>query len=588
MPPSGDSESIDRRSLLRLAGTSGVIGAGSMLAGCTGGDGDGDGESSPADGGTPMDTDTPMSGDGDDGGTPTAEAGDIQTGGTLTVAMQGDFETLNPHIVSFTTGITVCENLSNSLYRVEPDGEVLPDLAAEMPEISDDGTTYTIPIKEGVQFHEPYNRELKAADVVENYRLIADSDYGAYGHGAFTGFLWGEGIDPQETIQETGEYEVTFNLETTYAPFLYKQASMSAFAWFAIVPPEAVEEHGENFGTFDTGVWATGPFTYNAEESTQGSQYVLDANPNYFREGQGGQLPYVDRVVVKIVPEASVRTTQLKSGQVDVDESVPATDVEAYKNADEITVIETPSTAKTSQWLNIKTFEPTSKKKVRQAMMYAMDRESIIQTKFRGHAAVAHSAIPPWHWAYNKDACVVYDQDPAKAQSLLEEAGYGDGFSLKCEPTNQPKFVDVATILQQQYRQVGIDMSVEPISQGSAFSPVSAEGPPPADWHSMIENFTWGFSADDFAYATFHKDAVYNYNGWSSDEASQIMQKTREETDREKRKELFNQFQQMVTDAMPKLFLLWNNAIHGYRSRVHNLRVWPSFYMWWEDVWVEQ
>lgn len=573
MASSDKSGSIDRRSVLRMAGATGITGAGSMLAGCAGGD---DGE----DGTTQEETTTTSDEE------QTTDTQDVETGGTLTVALQGDFETLNPHKVSFTSGITVCENISNSLYRVEPDGEVLPDLAKGMPEVSDDGTTYTIQLKEGVMFHPPYERELTADDIVANYRKIADTDYGAYGRGAFTGFLWGEGIDPTETIQKTGEYEVTFHLEDTYAPFLYKQASMSAFAWFGIVPMEAIEEHGGDFGTFDTGVWSTGPFMYNPDRSTQGSEYVLEKNPEYFREGEGGQLPYVDEVIVKIVPEASVRTTQLKAGQIDVDESVPATDVGEYENSENIQVIETPSTAKTSQWVNIKTYEPTMKKKVRKAMMYAMNREAIVQTKFQGHAAVAHSAIPPWHWAYNKDACVTYDQDIEQAQQLLDEAGYPDGFSLKCEPTNQPKFVDIATILQQQYKQAGIDMSVEPVSQTSAFAPINSS-PPEEDWHSMVENFTWGFSADDYAHATFHKDAVYNYTHWKNDEASEVMLQTRKETDREKRKELFNEFQELVTDSMPKLFLLWNNAIHGYRSRVHNLRVWPSFYMWWEDVWVE-
>ena len=571
-------EGVDRRSFLRLTGTAGVVGASTMLAGC--------GEQS---GGETTEA-TPNEGDTDQGGEESeeTESGSAQHGGTVTVAMQSDFDNIHPHKSPGTTGIMLVENMSNSLYRVSPTGELLPDLASDMPEVSDDGLQYVVPLKEGVQFHPPYDREMTAEDVVENFRRILDSDYGAYGRGAYVGTLTGEGIDPEETVQVTDDYEVTFNLEQTYAPFLMKQASLSSYGWFSIAPPEAIDEHGENLGNAETGSWATGPFMYNAEESTAGSEYVLDRNPNYFREDdEGNQLPYVDRAVITIAPEASVRTTQLQSGEIDINESVAATDVDSLTGAEGVEIKETPSTAKTSQWANIVSYEPTSNKTVRKAMMNAMNREAIVQTKFQGHAEIAHSVFPPWHWAYNKDACVTYDHDPQQAEQLLEEAGYPDGFSLKCEPSNQPKFVDVATLLQQQYAQVGIDMSVQPAAKNAAYDPIE-DSPPPEDWHSLVENFTWAFSADDYTGANFHSDAAFNYTHYSNEEADELMMEARHTVDRDRRKELYNDIQGILTDDLPKLFILWNNAIHGHRSRVNGFRVWPTASIWLEDVWLEQ
>ena len=499
--------------------------------------------------------------------------------------MQSGTETLNPHKVSFTTGITMCENFSNSLYRVTPEGEIQPDLAKEMPEISNDGKQYTVKLREGVQFHEPYKREMTAEDVVWNFRKILDKEYGAAGRGAYVGILTGDGIDPKETVEKTGKYEVTFNLEKKYASFLAKQASMSAFAWFSIIPPESLEEHGDDLGATKVGAWSTGPFRYAPKKSKAGSKFVFEKNPDYFREGKGGRLPYLDRVVFRVVPEASVRSTQLKSGKADVNESVAATEVESMKNRSNISVLEKPSTAKTSQWVNIVNFPPTSNKKVRKALMYAMNREQIVKTKFQGHAAVAHSPFPPWHWAYNKEACVTYGHDPEKAKQLLQQAGHA-GFSFTCEPANQPKFIDVATIMQQQYRKANVDMKIQPVSKGSVWDPVTADEPP-KNWNSMLENFTWGFAADDYAYATFHSDATFNYTGYDDGKTDELMTEARSVTDRAKRKDIYNEVQKRITDDMPKLFLLWNNVIHGHRNRVHNLRVWPSAYMWFEDVWKE-
>lgn len=582
---SSDRGGIDRRSFLRVAGGTGVVGSSTLLAGCAGG---GDG--------TP--TETGMDGDGgtDTPTQTTAEPSEVEMGGTLTVAMQSDVsQTLNPHKVPDTTATTIVENVGNSLVQVTPGGEIIPDLAKDW-EISDDSLTYTFTLHEGVQWHEPYASEVTADDIVWNWRKILSADYGAYGRSTYSGFLTGStddsDIDPEETVKATGDYEVTFELAQPYAPFLIKQASMAAFGWFIMVPPEAVKEHGENFGARDVGVWSSGPFTYNVEESKTGSKYVLDANPDYFRETEAGQLPYLDRIVFTVAPESSTRVTGLKAGEVDVNESTPPNNIESVKNAGGANVYSVASSAKTSQWVNRRNFEPLTKKQVRKALMYAANREAIIQTKFAGHGAIAHSPLPPWSWAYDKDACVVYDHDPEQAQSLLQEAGHGDGFSFKCEPTNQPKFVDVAIMLQQQYSQVGVDMEVEPAAKGTVWSPLLGgwgdESVPPESWQSMVENYTWGVSADDYTFSTFHTGVPFNYTYYSNEEADAAMEKGRSTLDRDARKEAYRTAQQHITDDMPKLFMLWNNFTPGYRDRVHNFRPWPTAYMSFEEVWVEQ
>ncbi|WP_137285048.1 ABC transporter substrate-binding protein [Halorussus salinisoli] len=569
----------NRRRFLRMAGGTAVAGAGSMLAGCS------------SSGGNTNQTTTTDEGPktANNVETTTADA-EIQTGGDLVVAMQSDFETIHPHKIPGTTGTTIVENLGNALVKATPEGEVVPDLAREMPEISDDGLTYTFKIHEGVKFHPPYDREVTAKDVVENWRAILDPEYGAYGRSTYKGILTGENTSPQEAIKQTGKHEITFNLTEPFAPFLIKQAKMSAFGWFNIVPMEAVEEHGDNFGTPDTGVWSTGPFMYQPEESTAGSKYVLKKNPNYFKEGEGGQLPYLDTLTFQISPESTTRTSSLKAGEIEIDESTAATDIQDLKKADGVNVVSMPSSAKTSQWVNRRNYEPLTKTKVRKALMYAANRRAIVETKFRGYATKAHSPLPPWHWAYDKDACVTYDHDVENAKQLLEDAGEGT-FSFKCEPTNQPKFVDVAKILQQNYKQVGVDMSIKPASKGTTWSPLVGgwedESVPPESWHSMIENYTWGFSADDFTYATFHSNQPFNYTYYSNDEADKYMEKARKTRDRKERKEHYAKVQELITDDMPKLFQVWNNVSHGFRDRVHNFDVYPTAYMLFEDVWVD-
>lgn len=579
---SDSDEHLNRRTFLRVAGGSGVVGASSMVAGCSGNSGSGGGGGGETAGGSGPNVQTQA--------TETSQA-EVQTGGTLRVAMQSDFDTLHPHNIPGTTGTTLVENFGNALVAATPKGEVVPDLARELPTVSNDAKQYTFKLRKGVRFHEPYGRELTADDVVANWRKILDKEYGAYGRSTYKGILVGEGIDPKNTVQKTGKYEVTFNLDKPFAPFLIKQAKMSAFGWFTIVPMEAVKEHGDKFGTAKTGVWATGPFKYVPEKSKAGSNYVFEKNPHYFKKGEAGQLPYLDKLVFEISPESTTRTSGLKAGDIDIDESTAATDIKDIKGANNAHVLSKPSSAKMSQWVNTRNFEPFTKRKVRKALMHAANRRAVVETKFRGYAAIAHSPLPPWHWAYDEEACVTYENDAEKAQKLLEEAGHSNGFSFKCEPTNQPKFVDTAKILQRNYKKAGMDMSVKPASKGTTWDPLVGgwgdKSVPPKNFHSMVENFTWGFSADDYTYATFHSEQPFNYSYYSNDEADKAMEKARQTRDKKKRKEFYRTAQKHITDDAPQPFLIWNNVTHGVHSRVHNFDIYPTAYMLFEDVWVE-
>jgi peptide/nickel transport system substrate-binding protein len=129
-------------------------------------------------------------------------------------------------------------------------------------------------------------------------------------------------------------------------------------------------------------------------------------------------------------------------------------------------------------------------------------------------------------------------------------------------------------------------MSVEPVSKSAAFEPINSD-PAPSDWHSLVGSYKWGFSADDFTYSTFHSDAAFNYTHYSNEEVDQLFTQARGTVDREERKRLYSEAQNIITDDMPKPFLIWANVVQGHQSNVENFRVWPTTYMSFEDVWID-
>lgn len=580
---SGGSSGVDRRSLLQTVGAGAVVGSASMLAGCSGGGGEQETEET-------TEAETTTSGGGEETETTTEEpAGSDQMGGTLTVALQSDPWTLHPHMYQDTSSSQLAINYGSTLVETGPNGELIPDLAEEIPEPTDGGTTYTFKIREGVQFHGDYG-EVTAENVVNNYHTILDSEYGSPARADYEGVLVGEGIDPEETVQATGDYEVTFNLPNAYAPFLYKLAD----GRMSVIPMEAYEEHGEDYGTPSVGTWGTGPFQY--VEGTPDSEYVFERNPDYFKQdGEGNTLPYVDELVFKVVPEASVRKTQIQTGDIDISEMVPARDVETLENAGGVKINSRPGSSNLNLYINQTTYEPFTNKSMRKALAYAISQEACIQSKFNGLAAKGHSLFPPWHWAYDEEVCTKYDQDVAKAKSLAQEAGYA-GHTFNCSPTNQPLFVDIATIMQQTLGQANLNMEITPKEKSAAWEPtIGAWDPeafepkdqvgPPTDYHSHVEDITYGFDADGYSYITFHTNAWLNVSYYSDEEADEWMEQARVETDRETRKQLYSDLQAKISDDIPQIFNVWWNVNQAYRENVKNLKTYPSFDIQAEKIW---
>lgn len=575
------TDGVRRRNVLK-AGSAGVVGASTMLAGCAGGGGDG------TDSPTAEETTAPPNTEP----TATEPQSDIQTGGQIKVALQSDPWTLHPHMYQDTSSSQLANNYGNRLVDLTPNGKLVPDLAEEVPEPTDDGTTYTFKLREGVQFHGDYG-EVTAETVVSNYHTILDSEYGSPARADYEGILVGEGIDPEESVQATGEYEVTFNLAKAYAPFLYKLAD----GRMTVVPPEAIEEYGEDLGTPDVGIWATGPFEF--VEAAPDDHYTFDAFDDYFKtDDDGNQLPYLDSVRWNVVPESSVRRTQLKTGGIHISEMVPAQDVAGLQDTENIGINSRPGSSQVNLYINQRTYEPFTSKKMRKALGYGLSKQAVIQTKFKGLAAPGWSLFPQWHWAYDGDAITKYKHDPQKAQSLAEEAGYSD-LKFNCSPTNQPLFVDVATIIQQNYSNIGLTMEITPKEKAAAWEPtIGAWDPeafepkdqvgPPSTYHSHTEDITYGFDADGYSYITFHTNAWLNVSYYSDDEVDSWLEQARKVSDRETRKELYSKAQAKISDDIPQVMVTWWNVNQGYRSSVNGFNTYPSFAVDLEQVWLSQ
>jgi len=578
---------VKRRRFLQVAG---ATASASVLAGCSNNSG------------TPDDRDastTEQTGGGTTTQETTADPDEVVTGGDLVVTVASQAKTLNPHLGDQTTDSVLAEAYANSLLQFEQDGSISGDLAKDHS-VSEDGTTYTLPLHEGVQFHGDYG-ECDAEAVRDNFlKIIQDEEYSAVNRGEFDGLLFGEGpdgsqLDPEARITATGDYEIEFSLAEQDVTFPAKLTSYRT----AILPVEAIEEYGDDFGSFDTGVWATGPFTFDSASAS--GPYEFSSNDDYFRETDGGQLPYLDSVTYTVAPDGTVRNTKLKTGEAHVNPTVPANKVEDLAGADGVSVLSMPSVERINMYINWRNVEPLGKRKVRQALGHASNREAIKSIKFNGRADKAWSVFPPWHWAYDDDAVQKYPYDIEKAKSLLEDAGESDGFSLTVDVTNQPKFVDIAQILQESYKKINVDVEINPKEKGSVWGPWypsewddedepedEREIGPPGDVEALIESIGYGFSADGYAYRGFHSRGYFNSSFYGDDEVDQWLEESRRTQDRASREELYRNIQKKVSEFYPLIMQVWPHTNQGHRDAVKNYIAYPTRTPHVEEVFLEE
>ena len=363
------------------------------------------------------------------------------------IARSTDARTLDPGYAYSEGEIDLMFHLYDGLVRfVNDELDVEPALATSW-ETSDDGTVWTFELREGVKFHD--GTDFNAEAVVFSFNRLIDEDHPYYGLGSYSYFdyLLSDAIDSIEAIDE---YTVRFTLSQPFAPFLTYLGYYSEF----VVSPTAVREHGENFFRNPVG---TGPFEF---VEWQKDEYItIRRNEDYW-----GEQPTVDEVIWKVVPDASTRLLELRSGQAHAIKGIVPNQLETIEGNDDLAMHRVAGANVFMAVFN-NDAEPVDDPRVRQAIRHGIDLEALVDSVYGGLGTGAATPMPPTVFGFADDLSH-YDYDPERSRELLAEAGYPDGISLTIHSFIQarpyvPKPLDAAQIMESQLAEAGIDVTVE-------------------------------------------------------------------------------------------------------------------------------
>jgi ABC-type transport system substrate-binding protein len=499
-------------------------------------------------------------------------------GGTLLVAYSEEPTSFDPPKAWSTMDWgTAAQLLFNGLYVFDENNELVPDLAAAMPEISDDGRTYTVRLKEGILFHN--GRELVAEDVKYSIERNAKPDSGSWNATApLANIVGGQAVidgeaGTAEGIRVIDDQTIEFELVEPDAYFVHSLTLVTNF----IVPREEVEKHGEDFGFNPVG---TGPFKF--KEWVAGEQVVFERNPDYFVEG----LPYLDEIIYELGAEAEVSLLRFERDEIDVvADGVPS---------GEIARVATDPTL-SEQFLNTKTYltaflgfntqtPPFDNPDVRKALAMAINRERLMQLA-SNTGEVAYDWFPASHYNCSADGEPLYPYDPEAAKQLLADAGYPDGFEVEAWfRVVRPWLTRIPEAVQQDLAAIGVQVELLQLE-----SAVATEMLNNGELPLFIQ--AWGASfPDPFNFATelFISDSTYGKRwGYSNPEVDELVAQARQNTDPESRCQQWLQIQELVMQDLPAVPLFVAGYPDMRSPRLENFSYHDTYHRpRYEQVWV--
>jgi len=366
----------------------------------------------------------------------------------LTIALNQDPDLLDPTLARTYVGRIVFSQMCEKLYEIDESLKIHPQLAADMPQITDGGRTVTIKLRPGVKFNDGTPMDADAVKFsLDRHRTLKGSNRASE-------------LAPVEAVEVVDRATVRLRLKAPFSPLLAQLTDRAGMP----VSPDAVKKLGDKFGTAPVCV---GPWQF--VERVPQDRIVLERSPHYFDPSQAR----FDRIVFRIIPDDNVRLANLRSGDIDVMHQVSPTDATALKREGRFEV--SSVTGLGYQGITINLRNKTGKQnppgdlgtplandpRVREAFELSIDREALNQVAWDGLFTPGCTPIPPISvFADKTRKCP--GRDVARAKKLLADAGLASGYAFEMVIVNNPRERRVGEVIQGMAREAGFNVTLRP------------------------------------------------------------------------------------------------------------------------------
>ncbi len=438
------------------------------------------------------------------------------------------------------------------LVRFTPQADHAPDVA-ERWEVSEDGLTLTFHLRPNLTFHD--GRPLTAQDVLYTYESLMAEDFNSPKKSGYASVASFEAPDDRTFVIRMRE----------------PNAGILDNLTLGIVPRDADPE------MFKTKPIGAGP--YKVAEFRTDERVVLDG----FEAFHAG-APNIDRVVVRVIPDATTRVLELRRGSVDfVLNAIPFDAIAQFKNSDEHKVVAEPGSI--YQYLAFNLRDPNlDDERVRQAIAHGIDRQRIVEDLLLGYGEVTNSMLPTSHWAHAPNL-PEYPYDPNRAKQLLDEAGHpdpdGDGpgtrFNLVYRTSTDAESNQQAQMIQQMLGQIGIGVEIQSNEFGTFYEAIQRGN------YQIFSLRRAGVNDPDFYTIIFHSDALppegQNRGFYINERIDQLLDDARATFNRDRRRELYQQVQQILAEELPYVSLYHRSNVAVMDGGLAGYEMYPAGFL---------
>ena len=492
-------------------------------------------------------------------------------GGRILMGSIGEPSNLIPYLASDSASQEVAALLYTAPLEYNRDLEIVK-LAAEEWEVSEDGCFMRFKLRDDLKWQD--GAPLTADDVTFTYNLMTDPK---------TPTAYAADFLNVKEYRQTGPLSFEVRYDAPYA--------RAAITWMHPILPRHILE-GQDIVTtsFARNPIGAGPFKLKSWES--GSRIVLEANERYFKG-----RPYLDEVVYRIIPDLSTIFLEARAGKIDFLGLTPQQYLRQTSGPEwdrEWKKYKYLSAGYTYLGFNLES--PLFKdRRVRQALSMAVKREDIIKGALWGMGESTIGPYKPGTWVYN-DRVKPYPFDPEKARALLAEAGWLPGedgvlyreglpfrFTILVNQGNNER-IKVATILQQQFKAIGVQVSIRTVEWAAFLK----EFVHPGRFDALI--LAWNILDDPDIFDVWHSSAIsengLNFVHYRNEEVDSLLEQARATADRAARKRMYDRFQEILHEDQPYLFLYVPYALPMVQARFRGIEPAPAgisynFDRWW-------
>ena len=451
------------------------------------------------------------------------------------------------------------------LWGVDEKANFFPQLAVEVPSqenggISKDGLGWTIKLREGVKWHD--GQPFTAEDVKYTLDLLNNPDFRANKR---------QGHELVRDVVVKSPTEISWRMAKVYAPY------MAILAWTFIVPKHVVAKAGNpNDSQLNTHPVGTGPFTW--QERVAGDHITVAANHDFFGDG-----PHLERLIIKYIPDLTVLYTQFQTGDIDYI-GLQGITADHFKEASKLADRKVqPIPTATIENIGFNLGKPQfTDLAVREALYYAIDKQSLVEQIYYGLPRPAESYLPVESWAFNADL-PKHSYDPDKAKAMLDAAGWSMGadgvrakngvklaFTNSTTAGNQLREL-AQQLIQQNWQDVGVKMDIHNL-------------PPAVMWgdywmmskfDSVIVGIGFMIGPDPDATDYFGGQQTpakggsgQNTTQYDNPEVDQLLAKGSSTLDRSARRAAYIRMQEVVRHDLPFLPLFQYATVEGTKARL--------------------